>query len=133
MNKTASLFHFIYRIRYWIAIFPLLVAILVALFTARLPKTYEANSTIYTGIASSPSLDVTSVTNWFATNNSFDNIINLARARSTLETVSLKLFAQALIKGDSQKDNTYITAANYNKLRSIVPADVMLLVDTASI
>jgi uncharacterized protein involved in exopolysaccharide biosynthesis len=133
MNKTASFFHFIYRIRYWITLFPLLVAILVAIFTARLPRTFEANSTLYTGIASSPNLDATTVTNWFATNNSFDNIINLAKARSTLETVSLKLFAQALIKGDPLKDNTYITSANYNKLRSIVPADVLLLVDTSSI
>jgi len=133
MNKIASLFQFLFRIRNWLFILPLLVAGLVAYFTSRLPKTYEANSTIYTGLASSPSLDASVVTNWFTTNSSFDNIINLVHARSTLEAVSLKLFAQALIKGNPKEDNIYMLASNYNELRSIVPEDVMRLVDTTSI
>ncbi len=133
MNKTPMITLFLYRIRYWVLFPPLIVAALVAFFTARLPKNYEANSTIYTGIASSPNLDGSLVANYFTTNSSFDNIINLAHSRSTLETVSLKLLAQALIHGDSNKDNTYILASNYRKLREIVPADVMSLVDRTSL
>lgn len=124
---------FLYRIRHWIVFPPLIVVALVAFFTSRLPQNYEANSTIYTGLASSPNLDGTLVASYFSTNSSFDNIINLAHSRTTLETVSLKLLAQALIKGDPNKDNTYILASNYRKLREIVPADVMSLVDKTSI
>ena len=133
MNKTPMITLFFYRIRYWVLFPPLIVAALVAFFTARLPKNYEANSTIYTGIASTPNLDGTLVADYFSTNSSFDNIINLARSRSTLETVSLKLLAQALIHGDPNKDNTYMLASNYRKLRAIVPADVMGLVDKSSL
>jgi uncharacterized protein involved in exopolysaccharide biosynthesis len=133
MNKTPMVTQFLYRIRYWVVFPPLIVTILVAFFTARLPKNYEANSTIYTGIASSPNLDGSLVANYFVTNSSFDNIINLARSRSTLESVSLKLLAQALIYGNPNTDNTYILASNYRKLREIVPADVMGLVDKTSI
>ncbi len=133
MNKTPIITLFLYRIRHWIVFPPLIVAALVAFFTAKLPQNYEANSTIYTGLASSPNLDGTLVANYFTTNSSFDNIINLAHSRSTLETVSLKLLAQALIKGDPNNDNTYILASNYRKLREIVPADVMRLVDKSSI
>lgn len=124
---------FFYRIRYWVLFPPLIVAVLVVFFTAKLPKNYEANSTIYTGIASTPNLDGSLVANYFSTNSSFDNIINLARSRSTLETVSLKLLAQALIHGNANKDNTYMLASNYKKLLEIVPADVMGLVDKSSL
>lgn len=132
MNKLSFIMRFLYRIRYWLLIFPVLVTILVTYFTSNLPKTYEAVSTIFTGISSSPKLEGDK-TDFFVTNSSFDNIINLVRSRSTLEKVSIKLLAQHLVYGNPDSDNKYITAVNYTLLRNIVPSDVMKIVDKSSV
>lgn len=132
MNKLSFIMRFLYRIRYWLLILPILVTILVTYFTSNLPKTYEAVSTIFTGISSSPKLEGDK-TDFFVTNSSFDNIINLVRSRSTLEKVSIKLLAQHLVYGDPESDNKYITSANYINLRNIVPSDVFKLVDKSSV
>lgn len=131
MNKITYILHFLFRIRFWILLVPITVTLLVAYFTTNMTKTYEASTTIFTGITSSPSLEGLSA-NFLTTNNSFDNIINLVHSRSTLEIVSLKLFAQDMIYGDPNNDNEYIKATNYNNIRSLVPIDVLKLIDTTS-
>ncbi|MFA7044264.1 MAG: hypothetical protein WC186_07960 [Bacteroidales bacterium] len=131
MDVVVTLFRFIYRIRYWIIIVPLLVTIPTYYFTSNLPTTYEASTTIFTGIASSPNVDEGSNSSQYA-NNAFDNIIFLVHSRSILEKVSIRLFAQAMMKGDSKQDNKYIRASNYNELLSIVPKDVKRLIDKKS-
>jgi uncharacterized protein involved in exopolysaccharide biosynthesis len=132
MNKLSAILRFLYRIRYWIILIPLSVTILVTYFTGNMQKTYEASTTIFTGITSSPSINGVNA-DYLITNNSFDNIINLVHSRSTLEKVSLKLFAQDMINGSPKTDNVYITASNYIKLQNIVPDDVKKLIDTSSI
>lgn len=132
MNKISSILRFLFRIRNWIFFIPIIVTILVAYFTSNMTKTYEANTTIFTGITSSPSLEGINA-DYFTTNNSFDNIINLVHSRSTLEKVSLKLFAQDMIKGNQKSDNSFIKASNYTKLLDIVPEDVKSLIDSTSL
>jgi len=129
MNIISSIFRFLYRLRYWLVIGPAIVTLLAIYFTSNLPKTYEANTTIFTGIMSNPDISSQKNTDWNSTNNAFDNIINLVRSRATLERVSIRLFAQAMIKGDSRKDNLYIKAETYNNLVRIVPDDVKKLID----
>jgi len=129
--KITSIFIFLYRIRYWIAFPPILITLLVAYFTNNISKNYEASTTIYTGITSTPSLDGISA-NILTTNNSFDNIINLVKSRSILEQVSLRLFAESMIYGNSEKDNNYIKAENFRTLLTIVPEDVKKLIDKKS-
>lgn len=132
MNQVTHVFLFLYRIRYWIIIPPFIVTFLVVYFTNNMSKNYEASTTIYTGITSSPSLDGITA-NILTTNNSFDNIINLVKSRSILEQVSLKLFAQGMIYGNTEKDNNYIKSENYINLINIVPEDVKKLIDKNSI
>ena len=129
MDSIGMFFRFLYRIRRWLIIGPAIVAILAIYFTSNLPKKYEASTTIYTGIMSSANLQDEKNSDWNATNNAFDNIINLASSRSTIERVSIRLFAQAMIKGDPRKDNIYIKAESYNDLIKRVPADVKRLID----
>ncbi|MCE5175168.1 MAG: hypothetical protein ABFC90_10705 [Bacteroidales bacterium] len=131
MDVVVTLFRFIYRIRYWILIVPLLVTIPTYYFTSNLPTTYEASTTIFTGIASSPNVDEGNNSSQYA-NNAFDNIIFLVHSRSILEKVSIRLFAQAMMKGDPKQDNKYIRASNYNELLNIVPKDVKRLIDKKS-
>jgi len=131
MNVIVSIFRFLYRIRYWLLLGPLSVAALAFYFTQNLPTSYEANTTIYTGIASGQNIDNESSNNKNP-NNAFDNIIYLVHSRSILERLSIRLLAQAMMKGDPNNDNQYISAANYKNLLQIVPSDVKKLIDKSS-
>lgn len=70
---------------------------------------------------------------WSAVNNSVDNLINIIKARTTLRNVSIRLYAQSMIYGDSINDNTFIQAKNYRHLVRITPRDVRKLIDKSSI
>lgn len=133
MDILIYISHFLYRIRYKLIIGFIVAALLSIYFTDFLPKKYNVTTTIFTGITSKTTLeDPDNNTDWNASNNAHDNIINLIQSKSTLEQISLHLLAQHLIHGDEKKDNTYISADNYKKLLKIVPSDVMALVDKSS-
>jgi len=129
MDSIGLFFRFIYRIRHWLILGPAFVTILAIYFSSDLTKKYEASTTIFTGIMSSANVQEDKTSDWNTTNNAFDNIINLVRSRSTLERVSIRLFAQAMIKGDPKKDNVYIRAESYRDLINRVPKDVRVLID----
>lgn len=124
---------FIYRIRYKLFIGTLITTLLVAYFSRFMPKTYTVNTSIYTGFASNSGIDNETKTDWVQLNNSFDNLINLIRAKKTLENVSIQLFAQNMMYGDPLIDNLNITALSYRNLLKIVPDDVKKLIDKTSL
>jgi len=128
MDGIGLFFRFIYRIRRWLILGPAFVTILAIYFSSNLPKKFEANTTIFTGIMSSANVQEDKTSDWNTTNNAFDNIMNLIRSRSTLERVSIRLFAQAMIKGDPKKDNIFIKAASYNDLMQYVPNEIKKLI-----
>jgi len=103
--------------------------------TRKMSKSYEVSSTIYTGIASGYNIesDGTARLDWSMVNNAMENLINIIHSRSTLERVSLKLYAENMIYGDSLKDNNHIQANTYNALRKITPKEVQALIDKTSV
>lgn len=131
MDIVQYIFKFFYHIRYWLLYGSLVVTGLVIYATRFLPQSYTVNTTIFTGIVSGTTLSDGSQP--IPVNNAFDNIINLVKARSTLENVSIKLLALNLMYGDPETNNTYITANNYKKLLTIVPEEVLKLVDKKSL
>lgn len=133
MNIPLFISRFLYRIRYQLLFGTLIVTLLVAYFTQFLPKNYTVNTTIYTGIVSSTSLDNNENTsNYQIINNTFDNLISLLRSQSTLENVALHLFAKNMIYGNPDENNMTITAKNFNKLQNMVPDEVKALIDKSS-
>lgn len=132
MDITLYISRFLYRIRYQILFGSLIVTALVGYFTQFLPKTYTVTTSIYTGIVSSTGLEDEKL-NFFEQNNTFDNLINLTKAKGTLEKVSLLLFANSMVYGDPDKDNMYITAKNYIALQKIVPEEIHALIDKNSL
>lgn len=132
MNISLFISRFLYRIRYQLVFGSIIVTLLVAYFTQFLPKTYTADTTIYTGIVSSTTLTGEDTPSFQVVNNTYDNLINLLTSKTSLEKVSLKLFAMNMIHGDPLKDNTYITAKNYKKLSRLVPDEVKSLIDKTS-
>lgn len=128
MDNLVFISQFFYRIRYWLLWGSLTVTVLVAYFTRFLPYSYTVKSSLYAGITNSASLDGASI-NFSVVNATFDNLINIARSRGTLEKVSLRLLANALTYGDPLKDTPYIQAEHYRQLLEITPKEVLALVD----
>ena len=114
-------------------IVPIILAGLVFLLTKNQAKKYTSNTTIYTGIASGYSIDSESNSriDYFGVNNAFDNLINIINSRSTLEDVSITLFAKCMML--EKADPYYISEESFRELQSIVPSDVKLLIDRSSL
>lgn len=134
MKNLLYLFRFIYRIRYWLLILPLIVALVVFVFTKNQDLSYEVETAIYTGVISGqnaivddPEALVSSVQN-----AKIENMITIMTSAKTLQKVSIRLFAQSMMYGDPQKDNTYINAVNYRELLEKTPKEVQTLIDKKS-
>lgn len=112
---------------------PLLLAGMVFMLTKHQAKKYSSNTTIYTGIASGYSIGSQSDSriDYFGVNNAFDNLINIINSRSTLEEVSLTLFARCMML--DKADPYFISEQSFNELQSIVPAEVKNLIDKKSV
>lgn len=133
MDTLYFLSRFFYRIRFPLIFGTAIVAVMTFYFTQFLPKMYVVTTTVFTGITSRPSLDDPNAsTDWNFANNAHDNIINLVRSKSTLQSISVSLIAQALIHGDPNKDTKYISAQHFRRLMKVVPEDLLPLVDKNS-
>lgn len=128
MNIAQFITQFIYRIRYWLLWGSLFVTGLVVYFTQFLPFNYTVEGSLYAGITNETSIDGTYV-NSLTINSTFDNLINLAKSRGTLQKVSVRLLANALTYGEEWNDNHYIQARHYRQLLQYTPKEVLALVD----
>lgn len=139
MEFIRYFFRFLYRIRWWIIILPLMASLIMIWKTRNLGKTYDVSATVYTGIITGYSIEES---NGAARNQSenttlLNNLINIITAESTLKKVSLRLYARSMINGDPNKDNNYITASKYREIynRSKRPMDhsnLLSLIDKTS-
>ena len=118
-----------YRIRFWLIIAPLVVALLVFWKMSDTPRNYTANCSIYTGIITGVNiLSESGITTTSYTQGSMmDNLLNIITADQTLKQVSLRLYARIMVHGDPHKDNKYIKANNYRFLydRGLVIHDLI--------
>ncbi len=74
-------------------------------------KTYYVEATLYTGVASGYDIEGGgSKVDWATAQNAMDNLLSIIKAESTLQRVSMRLYARSLIKGNPNEDNEYIKA-----------------------
>ncbi|MCE5205387.1 MAG: hypothetical protein LLF80_04680 [Porphyromonadaceae bacterium] len=127
-------FRFLYRIRWWLVIAPLVVTSVVILGTRNMERSYPVDMTIYTGIVSGYAMEMgeTNVQTSTVVNNTIDNIINIIQSKETLREVCLYLYARHMIYGSPNEDNEYIQAVNFRHLQQITPPDVKKLIDATS-
>lgn len=116
MEYILYFFRFLYRIRWWLLVGTGIITILVYYATRNLPRTYNVEATVYTGVVSGYTIEGTGNTDWAATTNAMDNLINIIRAESTLKKVSYRLYARNMINGDPEKDNTFLKASSYREI-----------------
>ncbi len=106
---------------------PIVLASLVFYLTQDEPKVYNSKARLYTGIASGSSIELDNTkVDFRATNTAYDNLINLIKARTTMEIVGLKLFAQHMMLDSA--DTKIISKEKYTALMEFVPKDVKDLV-----
>ena len=131
MEYLLYIFKFVYRIRWWLLIVPILLALLAIYSTKNLGRTYHTNTTIYTGIISGYTVETNSgaAINLTQQNTTLDNILNIITSETTLKRVSLRLYAENMIHGDLNQDNNYIQASSYKALVKITPKEVLKLID----
>ena len=128
MDIAQFITQFIYRIRYWLLWGNLFVTGLVIYFTQFLPYSYTVESSLYAGVTNGTAINGENVS-FNIINSTFDNLINIAKSRGTLENVSIRLLANSLTFGEEWKDNQYIQAKHYRQLVQITPKEVLALVD----
>lgn len=132
MEYFRYIVRFLYRIRWYLAIIPLIAIVIAWFLTRDLEKEYNVKTTIYTGIISGYNIETGSSVS--ATNSAVNmaNLIHVITTEKTLKEVSLRLFARIMTYGDENLSNNYITAEHFRQLNASVPQDIKALIDKRS-
>ena len=129
MDIFRYLVRFLYKIRWYLVILPLIALIVAWFMTRDMERIYDANTTIYTGMITGYNLEGGSGA---AGGNSQTNITNLMliiTTDNTIHEVALRLFGRCMMYGNPNKDNNYISAQHFRELSASVPADVKALIN----
>lgn len=117
---------FLYRIRWYLLIIPLIAIVIAWFLTREIPKKYDVETTIYTGIISGYSLEGSVAAN---SRVNMANLMLIITTENTIKRVSTRLLARCLMYGDPEHDNNYISAEHYRALDAVTPPDVKALID----
>ena len=120
---------FLYKIRWYLVILPMISLIVAWFMTRDMERIYDTNTTIYTGMITGYNIEGGTGT---AGGNSQTNITNLMliiTTDNTIHEVALRLFARCMMYGNPNKDNNYISAEHYRQLIATVPTDVKALIN----
>ena len=129
MDLFRYIVRFLYKIRWYLVILPLIALIVAWFLTRNMERVYDANTTIYTGMITAYNLEGGI---GVAGGNSQANITNLMliiTTDNTIHEVALRLFARCMMYGNPNKDNNYISAQHFRELNATVPADVKALIN----
>lgn len=128
MDLFRYIVRFLYKIRWYLVILPLIALIVAWFLTRNMERVYDANTTIYTGMITGYNLEGGTG----AGGNNQVNITNLMLLMTTdvtIHEVSLRLFARCMMYGNPSKDNNYISSEHFRQLSATVPADVKALIN----
>ena len=132
-------FRFLYRIRWWLILAPIIITLIVIYSTKNLPRTYEVKTTVYTGIVSGYTIESGTISNIdnVSVSNSMDNLINIIQSENTLKRVSYRLYARNMIHGNPTTNNQYITSSNFREIYNRTKnnkdgAKLLALIDSTS-
>ena len=129
MDLFRYIVRFLYKIRWYLIILPL-IALVVAWFATRnMERVYDANTTIYTGMITGYNLEGGTGSAGGQSQTNITNLMLLMTTDVTIHEVSLRLFARCMMYGNPSKDNNYISSEHFRQLSATVPADVKALIN----
>jgi len=129
MDLFRYLVRFLYKIRWYLVILPVIAVVIAWMSTRNMQRVYDTNTTIYTGMITGYNIEGGTGA---AGGNSQTNITNLMliiTTDNTIHEVSLRLFARCMMYGNQNKDNNYISAEHFRQLNATVPPDVKALIN----
>ena len=128
MDLFRYIVRFLYKIRWYLIILPLIALIVAWFLTRHMERVYDANTTIYTGMITAYNLEGgTGVVG--NTQANMANLMLMITTDNTIHEVALRLFARCMMYGNPNKDNNYISAEHFRQLSAGVPADVKALIN----
>lgn len=129
MDLFRYLVRFLYKIRWYLIILPMIALVVAWFLTRNMPRVYDTNTTIYTGMITGYNIEGgTGIAGGNAQTN-LQNLMLIITTDNTIHEVSLRLFARCMMYGNTSKDNNYISAEHFRALSNAVPADVKALIN----
>jgi len=131
MNIYDAIRILIKKLKY-IIILPIVAGVLMYFATRNIEKKFSVNTTLYTGITSGTYVENVGSTrvDFFATQNAYNNIIELLRSEALLKEVSLRLLAHHLML--TEPDKFWISPTSHEALQIIVPKEVKALAEKSN-
>jgi uncharacterized protein involved in exopolysaccharide biosynthesis len=129
MDLFRYIVRFLYKIRWYLIILPLIALIVAWFMTRNMERVYDANTTIYTGMITGYNLEGGVGAAGGQSQTNITNLMLLMTTDVTIHEVSLRLFARCMMYGNPSKDNNYISSEHFRQLSATVPADVKALIN----
>ena len=129
MDLFRYIVRFLYKIRWYLIILPLIALVVAWFMTRNMERVYDANTTIYTGMITAYNIEGGSGTAGGNVQTNLKNLMLLITTDVTVHEVALRLFARCMMYGNMNKDNNYISAEHFRQLNNSVPADVKALIN----
>ncbi len=108
-----------------VIVVPIAIGVTIFFVTLNSPETFKSYTTIYTGFASGYSIEngAKNKIDFHDIDVSFDNLINIVKARETKEEVALRLLAHHIFL--NKKADKTILQENLNRLNEIITTDLI--------
>lgn len=132
MDIFRYIVRFLYRIRWYLAVLPLIALIISWFLTRDMERQYDTNTTIYTGMITGYNIEGGTGSAGGNSQTNINNLMLIITTDNTIHEVSLRLFARCMMYGNETKDNNYISAEHFKNLNASVPADVKALINRNS-
>ena len=129
MDIFRYIVRFLYKIRWYLVILPLIALIVAWFLTRNLDRVYDTNTTIYTGMLTGYNIEGGSGIAGGNAQTNLKNLMLIITTDNTIHEVSLRLFARCMMYGNPNKDNNYITAEHFRALDATVPPEVKALIN----
>lgn len=129
MDLFRYLVRFLYKIRWYLVILPMIAMIIAWFSTRNMDRTYDAKTTIYTGMITGYNIEGGTGTAGGNQQTNIANLMLIIQTDNTIHEVALRLFARCMMYGNRSKDNNYISAEHFRQLDASVPAEVKALIN----
>ena len=129
MDLFRYIVRFLYKIRWYLIILPLIALVIAWFSTRHMERVYNTNTTIYTGMITAYNIEGGTGVAGGQSQTNMTNLMLLITTDATIHEVSLRLFGRCMMYGNPNKDNNYISAEHFRQLSNSVPAEVKALIN----
>ena len=129
MDLFRYVVRFLFKIRWYLIILPLIALIVAWFMTRNMERVYNSNTTIYTGMITGYNIEGGTGAAGGNSQTNMTNLMLLITTDATIHEVSLRLFARCMMYGNPNKDNNYISSEHFRQLNNSVPTDVKALIN----